>query len=82
MTAEIRLIRSTPKLNNPIANPTRTIVKFNHDKNVRSFAKNTLGSARMGIETGLFTLGPATGGSCCSDVDGGISLELDAIIHA
>jgi len=34
----------SPKFNNPTDKPPNTTVKFNQDKNVRSFAKNTLGS--------------------------------------
>lgn len=34
----------SPKFNNPTDNPPSTTVKFNHDKNVRSFAKKTFGS--------------------------------------
>jgi len=42
----------SPKFNNPTDNPPKTTVKFNQDKKVRSFAKNTLGSytiSRIGI---------------------------------
>jgi len=38
----------SPKFNNPTASPPRTTVKCNHDKNVRSLAKETLGSTRTG----------------------------------
>jgi len=34
----------SPKFNNPTDRPPKTTVKFNQDRKVRSFAKNTLGS--------------------------------------
>lgn len=38
----------SPKFNKPTARPPRTTVKCNHDKNVRSLAKETLGSIFTG----------------------------------
>lgn len=55
-TAERRPIRS-PKFKRPIAKPPRTTVKFNQDKNVRSLAKNTLGSTLTGSAIRLPALG-------------------------
>lgn len=45
--AEILPMRS-PKLSNPTARPPRMTVKFNQERNVRSLAKKTLGSTRVG----------------------------------
>ena len=45
--AEINAGRS-PKFNIPIARAPRMTVKFSHDRNVRSLAKNTFGSTRVG----------------------------------
>jgi len=44
------LMRPTlsPKLRSPTASPPRMTVKLSHDKKVRSLAKNTLGSTRVG----------------------------------
>ena len=39
--ALIRPVLSVLKLRRPIARPPRTTVNCSHDKNVRSFAKNT-----------------------------------------
>lgn len=61
--ADRRLMRS-PKFSNPMANPPSTTVKFNHDKNVRSLAKNTLGSTRTGSAIRL----PAGSSSGCDDM--------------
>jgi hypothetical protein len=38
----------SPKLSRPIARPPRMTVKFSHERKVRSFAKKTLGSTRVG----------------------------------
>jgi hypothetical protein len=38
----------SPKFNKPTASPPRTTVKCNHERNVRSLAKETFGSTRMG----------------------------------
>jgi hypothetical protein len=38
----------SPKLRRPIASPPRMTVKLSHERKVRSFAKNTLGSTRVG----------------------------------
>jgi len=38
----------SPKFSMPIARAPRMTVKFSHDKKVRSFAKKTLGSTRVG----------------------------------
>lgn len=38
----------SPKLSIPIARAPRMTVKLSHDKKVRSFAKKTLGSTRVG----------------------------------
>lgn len=38
----------SPKFNKPTASPPRTTVKCNHERNVRSLAKETLGSTRTG----------------------------------
>jgi hypothetical protein len=38
----------SPKLRRPIARPPRMTVKFSHERKVRSFAKKTLGSTRVG----------------------------------
>ena len=38
----------SPKFNNPTPRPPSITVKFNHDRNVRSLAKNTLGSTLVG----------------------------------
>jgi hypothetical protein len=45
--AEILPILS-PKLSRPIARPPRMTVKLSHERKVRSFAKKTLGSTRVG----------------------------------
>lgn len=42
------MVTLSPKFNKPTARPPRTTVKCNHDKKVRSFAKETLGSTRTG----------------------------------
>lgn len=62
--ADRRLIRS-PKFNNPMAKPPSTTVKFNQLRNVRSLAKNTLGSTRTGNAI-LFPVGSKSG---CDDID-------------
>lgn len=62
--ADKRLIRS-PKFNKPIASPPSTTVKFSHDKNVRSLAKNTFGSTRTGNAI-LFPVGSSKG---CEDIN-------------
>ena len=38
----------SPKFNMPMARAPRITVKFSHDKNVRSLAKKTFGSTRVG----------------------------------
>lgn len=38
----------SPKFNNPTPKEPKITVKFNHDKNVLSLAKNTFGSTRAG----------------------------------
>jgi hypothetical protein len=55
--AEIRPMRS-PKLRRPTARPPRMTVKLSHERKVRSFAKKTLGSTRVGRAMRL----PAVGG--------------------
>ncbi|KAF3404281.1 hypothetical protein DPV78_002218 [Talaromyces pinophilus] len=45
--AEMRPMRS-PKLRRPMARPPRMTVKLSHERNVRSLAKKTLGSTRVG----------------------------------
>lgn len=45
--AEMRPTLS-PKLSRPTAKPPRITVKLSHERNVRSFAKKTLGSTRVG----------------------------------
>lgn len=45
--AEMRPIRS-PKLRSPTASPPRMTVKLSHERKVRSFAKKTFGSTRVG----------------------------------
>ena len=45
--AEIRPTRS-PKLRRPMARPPRMAVKLSQDRKVRSLAKKTLGSMRVG----------------------------------
>jgi hypothetical protein len=45
--AEMKATRS-PKLSIPMARAPRITVKLSHDKNVRSLAKKTLGSTRVG----------------------------------
>lgn len=47
MTAEIKAVRS-PKFSMPTARAPRITVKFSHERKVRSFAKKTLGSTRVG----------------------------------
>lgn len=61
--ADSRLMRS-PKFSNPMANPPSTTVKFSHDRNVRSLAKNTLGSTRTGSAIRL----PAGSSNGCEDM--------------
>ena len=46
----IREVRSCPKFRSPIERPDRIIVKFSQERKVRSLAKNTLGSMRVGRE--------------------------------
>jgi hypothetical protein len=38
----------SPKLRRPIASPPRMTVKLSHERKVRSLAKKTLGSTRVG----------------------------------
>ena len=38
----------SPKFSRPMASPPRMTVKFSHDKKVRSLAKKTFGSTRVG----------------------------------
>jgi len=38
----------SPKLSRPTARPPRMMVKLSHDRKVRSLAKKTLGSTRVG----------------------------------
>lgn len=38
----------SPKFSSPTASPPRMTVKFSHDRNVRSLAKKTFGSTRVG----------------------------------
>lgn len=45
--AEIRPMRS-PKFSRPTARPPRMTVKFSHERKVRSLAKKTFGSTRVG----------------------------------
>lgn len=45
--AEMKATRS-PKLSMPIAKAPRITVKLSHDRKVRSLAKKTLGSTRVG----------------------------------
>lgn len=45
--AEINAGRS-PKFNIPMASAPRMTVKLSHERKVRSLAKNTLGSTRVG----------------------------------
>jgi hypothetical protein len=45
--AEMRPMRS-PKLRRPTARPPRMTVKFSHERKVRSLAKKTFGSTRVG----------------------------------
>lgn len=45
--AEMKATRS-PKLSMPMANAPRMTVKLSHDRKVRSLAKKTLGSTRVG----------------------------------
>lgn len=45
--AEMRPMRS-PKFKRPTARPPRTTVKFNQERKVRSLAKKTFGSTRVG----------------------------------
>lgn len=47
MMEEMKAGRS-PKLSMPTARAPRTTVKLSHDRKVRSFAKKTLGSTRVG----------------------------------
>lgn len=46
-TADIKAGRS-PKLSMPMARAPRMTVKLSHERKVRSLAKNTLGSTRVG----------------------------------
>lgn len=45
--AEMRPMRS-PKLSRPTASPPKITVKLSHERKVRSLAKKTLGSTRVG----------------------------------
>lgn len=45
--ADMRPTRS-PKLRRPMARPPRMTVKLSHERKVRSLAKKTLGSTRVG----------------------------------
>lgn len=47
--AEMRPTLS-PKLSRPMANPPRMMVKLSQERKVRSLAKKTLGSTRVGRE--------------------------------
>lgn len=38
----------SPKLSRPSARPPRMMAKLSHERNVRSLAKKTLGSTRVG----------------------------------
>lgn len=46
--AQIREVASEPKFSRPIERPPRMTVKLSQDRKVRSFAKKTLGSTRVG----------------------------------
>lgn len=46
----------SPKFSKPTDKPPSIMVKFNHDKNVLSLAKNTLGSTLVG--KAIFLFGP------------------------
>ncbi len=45
--AEMKAEVWSPKLSMPMASAPRITVKFSHERNVRSFAKKTLGSTRV-----------------------------------
>ena len=53
------LIRPTlsPKFKSPMARPPRIMVKLSQERKVRSLAKNTLGSTRVGRAIRLPRLG-------------------------
>ena len=46
--AQMRETASVPKLSRPIDSPPRMTVKLSQERNVRSLAKKTLGSTRVG----------------------------------
>ena len=56
----------SPKLRSPTDNPPSMMVKFNHDKNVLSLAKNTLGSTLVG--RAIFLLGPFCNNGVAIDI--------------
>lgn len=56
----------SPKFNNPTDSPPSMMVKFNHDKNVLSLAKNTLGSTLVG--RAIFLLGPFCNNGVAIDI--------------
>lgn len=47
-TAEMRVVGVSPKLSRPIDRPPRITVKLSQERKVRSLAKKTLGSMRVG----------------------------------
>lgn len=64
--AEMRPMRS-PKLSKPTARPPRMTVKFSHERNVRSLAKKTFGSTRVGRAMRLPGWGGLLAGHCLAD---------------
>ena len=46
--AQIRDVASEPKLSRPMERPPRMTVKLSQERKVRSLAKKTLGSTRVG----------------------------------
>ena len=46
--AQMREVASEPKLSRPIERPPRMTVKLSQERKVRSLAKKTLGSTRVG----------------------------------
>lgn len=67
--AEMRPIRS-PKLSRPTANPPRMTVKLSQDRKVRSLAKKTLGSTRVGraMRLPVFRGGGGLADSCGAQI--------------
>ena len=73
--AQIKEVASWPKFRRPMERPPRMTVKFNQERKVRSLAKKTLGSTRVGramrLEEGVLRRGAEDMIDGCFGVRGG-----------